>query len=51
MAQSITVPLLDLKAQYATIRDEIRPAGAAKCPACDAEYRLENGQVREASNA
>ncbi len=26
MAQPITVPLLDLKAQYATIRDEIRPA-------------------------
>jgi dTDP-4-amino-4,6-dideoxygalactose transaminase len=26
MTQPITVPLLDLKAQYATIRDEIRPA-------------------------
>ena len=26
MAQPITVPLLDLKAQYAAIRDEIRPA-------------------------
>ncbi len=26
MPQPITVPLLDLKAQYATIRDEIRPA-------------------------
>ena len=26
MSQPITVPLLDLKAQYATIRDEIRAA-------------------------
>ena len=26
MPQPITVPLLDLKAQYAAIRDEVRPA-------------------------